>query len=531
MNDFRFFRSALPSLSALWLVACAGIDPAGSSPSITPPGGDGDEHVGNAGDGDSQGDGDGDGEGDAGDGLDDFGPFPGTPVEPSPLTDQSRNLEDILEHGTLSADDCASYFGGQQDRETTLRCGKWMFFYGHNEVPGSPAELVDLLRENAPDTVGTSLEQFGLFADPYSDRNLPVGLSDGPDMVGGVSTYTLTCGSCHFGKTTDGRYVVGSPNHAFYFGRFTLAVSSLPGLAADTGQELAPEVESVLGPIRDEVFGNPFTALSVLAEAVALLPNLLVTQVTPPDDAAKLALAILPSGVMDPYSPPSLDDGVKVPVRMSPLWGIDPEAMTKAGSTHGAMLGSNGGAPDLEHILRTFSFIAGQIRKLPLGEDYDPENVRPLITYIMSLTPPEPEKALDEAKVAAGKQLFHDNCYRCHNGPGFAGTRVFTPEEIGTDPNIADLVDPEHDGSAIYDVITPAEITGGLRARRLSAVWSLSRLFHNGSAHSLPDVFCLDGPRVDSGLGSGFSTAGHMFPCDLPSRDAKLNVIEFLESL
>jgi hypothetical protein len=523
MFDSRLTRLGT-SLSAVLLFACSGdAAPVAAGP-FTP----GDDAV-SAGDGD--GDGDGDGE-PARDGGAPLGPPPSTPVEASPLTDESRSLEAILEQGALSEADCARYFGGETDRETTLRCGKWMFFYGHLEVPGSPAELVDLLRDNAPTTVGKSLERFGLFPDPYSDRSLPVGLSDGPDMAGGVSTYTLTCASCHFGRTTDGRYVVGSPNHEFYFGRFTLAVSSLPGLAVDTdGVEASAEVEQVLGPIRDEVFGNPLTRVGVIAKAVALLPNLLVTQVTPPDEPAKEALAILPAGVMDPYSPPSLDDGVKVPVRMSPLWGIDPAAMTSAGSTHGAMLGSNGGAPDLEHILRTFAFIAGKIRALPLGEEYDPEKLRPLITYIMSLTPPRPEQRLDAAEVAAGQQLFHERCFQCHDGPGYASTRVHDPLLIGTDPNIIDLVDPDDDGRAIYDVLTPEELTKGVRARRLSAVWSMRRLFHNGSAGSLADVFCLDGPRADSGLGSGFSTAGHPFTCDIASRDEKLRLMRFLESL
>jgi hypothetical protein len=458
-------------------------------------------------------------------------PWPSTPRDPSPLTDQSTSLEEILEHGTLSKSDCDSYFAGQTDRTTTLRCGKWMYFYAHNEVPGSPAALVDLIRENAPTTFGKSVEHLGLFPDPYSTRQLPVGLTDGPQMTGGVNTYTLTCGSCHFGRTPDGRYVVGQPNHQFAFGRFTLAVSSMPGLASNPSKQLAPEVEAAVGPIRDETFGNPLTRLSVIAQAITLLPSLIVTQVTPPDDAAQLALALNPTGVMDPYSPPSIDDGVPIPVRMSPLWGIDPEAMTAAGSMHGAMLGSNGGAPDLQHILRTFAFIAGKIRALPLGQNYDATKVQPLIEYILSLSPPPPVNAPDPARVAAGKELFRTNCFQCHRGPGFAGTQIFDPLVIGTDPNIIRLADPNDTGQAIDDVLTPPELTKGLRARRLSGVWSLGRLFHNGSASSLSDVFCLDGPRPESTLGPGHSTAGHPFTCEGFSADEKQSLIAFLESL
>lgn len=455
-------------------------------------------------------------------------PAPSTPVLPSPLTDQSRELADILEHGELSQADCDRYFAGEDDRETSLRCGKWMFFYANIDVPGSPAALVDLVRDTAPETVGRSLEQFGLFPNPYSETGLPVGMTEGPDMAGGTSTYTLTCGSCHFGKTTDGRYVVGSPNHDFAFGRYALTLVSLPELALTPTKKLSVEVADAIGPIRDEAFADPLNQGKFATEALALFASGAASQA--PSDDAKQALAILPTGVMDPYSPPSLDDGVKIPVRMSALWGIDPQGMAAAGSTHGAMLGSNGGAPDLEHILRTFAFIAGAVRGLPLGESYDPAKVQPLIDYIMSLTPPRPEHPPKAEQVEAGQRLFGQSCFRCHHGPGFAGTQVFDPAVIGTDPNIAHLVDKNDTGEAIHDVLTPAELTKGVRARRLSAVWSLKRLFHNGSAHSLSDVFCLEGPRKDSGLGSGFSSAGHPFTCDLAPEE-KTSVIAFLESL
>jgi hypothetical protein len=434
-----------------------------------------------------------------------------------------------LEQGALSESACERYFAGEQDRETSLRCGKWMFFYANIDVPGSPAALVDLFREHAPSTFGRSLENLGLLPDPYSEQGLPVGMTKGPDMAGGVATYTLTCGSCHFGKTTDGRYVVGSPNHAFAFGRYTLALVSLPELALIPDKQLTPAIEAAIGAMRDEVFAEPLVRDEVATEALALFASGAAARAL--DDAAKQALASLPTGVMDPYSPPSLDDGVNVPVRMSPLWGIDPEAMTAAGSVHGAMLGSNGGAPNMAHIMRTFAFIAGEIRGLPLGADYDVARVQPLIDYIMSLTPPRPESRIDDEQRRDGQRLFAGTCFRCHHGPGFAGTRVFDPLEIGTDPNIVGLVDPDDTGRAVYDVLTPAELTRGVRARRLSAVWSMSRLFHNGSAHTLSDVFCLDGPRPESALGSGFSTAGHPFTCSGFSRDEKLSLIRFVESL
>lgn len=462
---------------------------------------------------------------------DDNFPPPSTPVEPSPLIDQSRDLYAILEYGTLSRTDCDAYFAGNRDRTTTLRCGKWMFFYENIGVPGSPAGVVDLIRNHAPNTVGRSLERLGLFPDPYSATGLPVGMADGPPMTAGVPTYTLTCGACHFGKTTDGRYVVGSPNHQFAFGKFVLSVASLPELAPNPFATLPPEAELAIGAVRNEVFGAGTTRLDLIVEAIKLLPSVIAGHATTVDNPAKIALAVLRPGVMDPYASPGLDDHAAIPVKMSPLWGIDPLAMTAAGSTHGAMLGSNGGAPDLAHILRTFAFIAGQIRGVPLGPSYDPANVEPLIQYIMSLTPPRPETLPDAALVASGKELFRESCFGCHAGPGFAGVEVFDPLVIGTDPNVVHLVNPDDSGRAMYDVLTPPEVTRGLRTRRLSAIWSQSRFFHNGSLSSLEEVFCLTGPRVPSALGAGFSTAGHSYTCDGLSVDDKNSLIAFLRSL
>jgi hypothetical protein len=455
-------------------------------------------------------------------------PFPyETPVEHSPLTDQSRSLAEVLEHGSLSKSDCDRYFRGRTDRETTLRCGKWMYFYDHIEVPGLPAGFVDLLRRHAPSTFGRSLEQLGLFRDPYSADGLPVGMVSGPSMALGVPTYTTTCGSCHLGKMSDGRYVVGSPNQDFEFGKLTLITAALPEVTF--GKTFTPEVEQIVRPVADELFRNPLTRLEVLGELLRLLPNVILTQPTAPDDAAKQALARLPAGVFDPFAAPALEDGVAVPVRISPLWGIDPDGMTKAGAEHGAMLTAAGGTPDLMHIMNTSAAIATQIRKVHV--QHTPQEMAPLFAYILSLRPPVTEKQLDAQLVDKGHRSFYEQqCVSCHNGPGFAGTEVFDPRELGTDANIVDLLDPNHTGRAFMDLVAPDELTHGVRARRLSGVWSMSRLLHNGSVGSLAEMFCLDGPRHENVRGSGHSADGHTVTCDMP-RDEKLALIAFLESL
>jgi mono/diheme cytochrome c family protein len=462
-------------------------------------------------------------------------PPPSTPVEPSPLTDQSSDLQAVLEWGTLSETDCDNYFAGQTDRTTTLRCGKWMFFYGNDNLPGAPKGLVDLIRHNAPRTAGLSLEKWGMIPDPTSPTGLAVGLVPGPEMPGGVQTYTVTCAGCHFGQTPDGRYVVGQPNDRFSFGKFALATSVLPFLAANPFEQLPPEAKPVLGPIRQELFGNPFNGneLAVIGQLIDLIPDLIVTQPTILNSDQMVKLAVLSDGTMDDFAPPVVDDGVPCSLRNAALYGIDPAAMTAAGSTHGAMLSSTGGQPDLEHVFRTIAYESGAIRKLPLGPayDHDPATFEPLTQYVMSLKAPvNPNPPAPDA-VAAGAQLFKQQCFGCHNGPGFAGTAVFDPAVIGTDPEIARILDPNRTGEAVDDLVTPPELTYGVRARRLPGIWSWTRLFHNGQVTTLEDVFCLNGPRPASPPYPGHSTAGHAYTCDGLTTDQKESLIAFLKSL
>jgi mono/diheme cytochrome c family protein len=350
-------------------------------------------------------------------------------------------------------------------------------------------------------------------------------------MPGGVKTYTLTCSGCHFARTPDGRYVAGQPNDALAFSKYALAVSVLPFLAVDPAAQLPPEAERVLGPIRQELFSNPWTELAVIGQLIDLIPDLILTQPTILNADQMVNLAVLTDGTMDDYAPPSIDDGVPAPVENAALYGIDPAAMTAAGSAHGAMLSSTGGQPDLQHVMRTFAYVDGAIRKLPLGPEYDSAKVAPLIQYVMSLKAPVNPNPPARDAVTAGAQLFKQQCFGCHNGPGFAGTDVFDPALIGTDPEIARILDPNHTGAAVDDAVTSAELTYGVRARRLPGIWSWKRFFHNGQVTTLEDVFCLNGPRPASPAYPGHSTAGHMYTCDGLTVVQKQELMAFLQSL
>lgn len=268
----------------------------------------------------------------------------------------------------------------------------------------------------------------------------------------------------------------------------------------------------------------------MIGEAIKLIPNVIASGKKPLNEDDQINLGKLPSGVLDGFARPAYDDGVSVPQRILPLYAMNPEGMAAAGATHGAMFTSSGGQANLQDVFKGI----GKSAVIQGGKDYyemfGPEYWRPLEAYLLSLKAPKNLAALDADKVENGKQLFESSCTSCHSGPSYAGTRVFTFEEIGTDPNQAYFLDSDHDGKAKDGLLMDSEMTGGLKANRLDGLWSYGRFFHNGSLSSLEELFCVDGPRPAS-LDNGYGNQGHEWTCSDYSREEKLAMIEFLKSL
>lgn len=443
--------------------------------------------------------------------------------------DESRSLHDILEKGTLSEKDCERYRRGEHDEETTLRCGKWMFFYDSMERPGLPADLVDLIRKNAPNTAGDHLQKFGLIRNPYSDNGIPVGLSPGPKLPGGVKTYAMTCASCHFAQLPSGVYKVGHPNSNFDFARLMLSTALLPNLALQPKKVLPAPVAKKMQPLIDEFFGAKWSRLATIIQTLRLVPSAIVFGQKPLTDEQMTEIMTMPHGVLDPMAPPAYDDTFGIPLRILPLWGIpSPDSMEAAGSNHGAMLTSTGGTPDLTHIYLTGAKIVDQSFKLKLAESFDASYYVPLTQYILSLKAPKNPAPINAELKAQGAKIFSTSCASCHNGPGYAGTKIHSFEEIGTDALLADMYGPNAPNVSL--VVEPYEITSGVRAPRLEGWWSIEKLLHNGSVDSLEELLCVEGPRVPD-LRPGFSNQGHEFGCEDYTAGEKQALIHFLETL
>jgi mono/diheme cytochrome c family protein len=119
--------------------------------------------------------------------------------------------------------------------------------------------------------------------------------------------------------------------------------------------------------------------------------------------------------------------------------------------------------------------------------------------YLLSLEPPRYPFPIDADLAARGKELFSQNCARCHGTYGPDGrypNKVVALDEIGTDPTLAQPLsaesaehylkswfaqEPGLDGKPINVDYHP-----GYQAPPLDGVWATAPYFHNGS---VPTVY------------------------------------------
>ena len=133
------------------------------------------------------------------------------------LTNIGTDLKAVLQWGKLPGA-CTAWHAtqGKGTLQQKLLCGRAMFFYESFGTFGVPQPIVDFMIKNLPNSVGPGMAKFGMHTDPNAPKQLPLGLAVGANLPKTiVPTYTFTCVSCHFGKLSDGRYVVGQANHAY----------------------------------------------------------------------------------------------------------------------------------------------------------------------------------------------------------------------------------------------------------------------------------------------------------------------------
>jgi hypothetical protein len=451
-----------------------------------------------------------------------------TPAVELALHDTTTDTETLLENGRLEGA-CERYYQspGAASPYLTKLCGKWMFFYEGFGLQGIPRPLVTFMTKNLPNTVGNGFEKYGMVPDPHSADRLPLGFGPGAKL-NGVETLSYTCASCHFGKTPDGRFSVGLPNHNYEYGKQLLAITLTPLAAALPSQTaLDPDAKALIQPHLDELKSQK--AYDELLGALSKLLPILVSGGGVPNLSPELQKQYMgwKSGTQDfMIDPVGTDDHVLTVTKMLPLWNLYsvPEMEAKGG--HGAMLGFTGSTVSYDSFLQGFVALSSGDKAL-----YTPERLIPLKTYLMSLKAPQALQPQDTAQVAAGLRVFNNlGCVACHNGPSYSSTRVFTFDEVGTDAALKRWGDADLTGVTNVPQVLKDPLTHGVKSPRLIGLWAQKRFLHNGSVDSLPDLLC-DGKQRPTRTDEPYGDQGHMMGCDGVSQEDKKALLAFLKSL
>jgi hypothetical protein len=382
------------------------------------------------------------------------------------------------------------------------------------------------MSRNFPDEAGLAFTNYGLIEDPYvttpkQARHLGVG--EGAPM-GSTPTLALTCANCHFGQMPDGRYAVGYPNLQYEYGTHMLSLfigpmKGMPGFDPDTYHPAAIEA---VQPILDRFDADPLLGLGL---AWNLLPMLVggVGDIPSLSYENQGHYASWAPGTMDfTMAPLPIEDDVHTISRTLPLWGVPTVQEQFDYRMDSAMLAWTGAAESLNEFLGGFVVVGGG----PV-DDWGPEELSPLREYLESLDAPPPVGAAAPQAIEAGRVLFTSaGCIDCHSGARGGGTRVYEFDEIGTDPALAFWGDADGDGEMCCGL--KGNLTGGIKAPRLTGLHALTRFLHNGSLASLEQLLCLeDRPPTAQ---PPYASIGHEFGCDLPDEE-KADLLHFLRSL
>lgn len=124
-----------------------------------------------------------------------------------------------------------------------------------------------------------------------------------------------------------------------------------------------------------------------------------------------------------------------------------------------------------------------------------------IAAFLLTVEAPKYPFHVDEKRAAIGRELFSDNCAKCHgtNGPG--GTypdKIVALEKLGTDPALAEALTPKL--SEIMNKSWLAREIGpdgkpfrlienaGYQAPPLDGIWATAPYFHNSSAPTVYHV-------------------------------------------
>jgi mono/diheme cytochrome c family protein len=366
----------------------------------------------------------------------------------------------------------------------------------------------------------------------------------------GVELVTSNCLSCH-AAPLDGELIIGLGNEFLDFTRDPIVAVEGAGAYVEGEAEAAEwrkwaDRIALMSPYQmtDTVGVNP---------AVTLTLGLMAHR-----DPETLAWSEEP--LIEP--PP----GGPVPVSVPPWWNM----RKKHASFYNAM-----GRGDLVgHLMLASTVCTDSVEE---AEEIDAWFVH-VRAFLAQLEPPAYPYEIDGALAEEGRELFEDNCKRCHGTYGEEGrypNRVVALDKVGTDPVIAEGAYRETDrflrwfARSFYGKRGRAVPSLGYIAPPLDGVWATAPYLHNGSVPTLaalldttrrPGFWRFDGDQPDydpvavgwehrvtdhgkAGAMSwderariydttlpGYSNAGHDFGDEF-SDPERMAVIEYLKTL
>jgi mono/diheme cytochrome c family protein len=294
-------------------------------------------------------------------------------------------------------------------------------------------------------------ETYGLNPAPYPNGNLPMGLRDGPRLLGkGVS---IDCLACHGGSVM-GQSVIG-------LGNASLDVQAL------------------------------FEDLNAGSGLPSRLP-MRFSNVRGTSEAGGMSVYLLSHRNPDlSFRRPSVD--LELHDQMCedpPAWWLLHKKKTMYQT----------GGSDAHSVRSLMQFMMGSING-PAAFDKAEADFADIQQYLYSLRPPKYPLSIDRALAARGEAIFTKTCARCHGTYGEDWTypnKIVPLHEIGTDParyrgitaKFGSYYDQswfgqtEKNGGTAYS----AKATDGYQAPPLDGIWATAPYFHNGSSPTVYHV-------------------------------------------
>jgi hypothetical protein len=459
------------------------------------------------------------------------------------LAGSKENLTTMSEQERYIVDN----FVDRYDRDTVLKCGKYLYFYGHFDTTGAPKIIVNWVLRYFDDFFGPGMSNFGMYEDPnpvatipapksnpgIGTRQLPVGMaSSSGDFADGIPAYSFTCGACHFKKMEDGNYAVGIGNTEYDYARMTAAQGQLPlSFALNLpGEEFSPDgllatVERAVSDAKEK-YDAPGQD-NIMAAFLEL--NEVITSGSEPEDLSSIQSTKEEqdrnwntwAGVMDFMVRPMQDDGVHTLTRMMNTNAIptDKNILKQYGFSQHAGVSWNGGGYSLIQFIRGFITITPSDQAAPESRDeynywVNEYRYMPLVRYLETLDEPHLpiDRTFDTAAATRGEAIFDANCTSCHNGPGGETSRAYDHAEVNVESAHADIMNPYWDPAAFggkggwensvvaiaerFPAGTSGELTRQVKAPRFISMWDNKRLLHNGSVGGLAELLTCASDRT-----------------------------------